>query len=254
VGQGFRVIRFDNRDAGLSQGFEAHGVPNLAFSAIRHALRLPVLSVYTLDDMAVDAFSVLDALSIDAAHVCGVSMGGMVAQCMATMQPRRVKSLALMMTSSGARQLPQPSLRVRQALLRRPPKNASLDQRVEHLQAFLALIGSPAYPADAQEIRERIAASVRRAYRPDGVARQLNAVVAHGDRSVRLGSITAPTVVIHGVADPLIPPAAAQDLVGKIVGARLDLVEGMGHDLPLALLDRFVETLSALAKRGTMLL
>jgi pimeloyl-ACP methyl ester carboxylesterase len=254
VARGFRVIRFDNRDAGLSQGFEAHGVPNLAFSVVRHALHLRVRTVYTLDDMAADAFGVLDALGIEAAHVCGVSMGGMVAQCMATAQPRRVKSLSLMMTSSGARHLPQPSLRVRQALLRRPPKNASSAQRVEHLREFLALIGSPGYPTDAATLRERIAASVRRAYRPDGVMRQLNALVAHGDRSPRLRAIAAPTLVIHGRADPLIPAAAAQDLVGKIRGAGLEMVDGMGHDLPHALLGRFAESLGRLAKRSAALL
>jgi pimeloyl-ACP methyl ester carboxylesterase len=251
---GFRVIRFDNRDSGLSQGFDHLGVPNILGTSVRHALGLPITAPYSLDDMARDALGVLDALGIPRAHVCGVSMGGMVAQVLAATQPQRVKSLCLMMTSSGARRLPGPSPAVRRALLRRLPRKASFDQRVEHLMRFLSLIGSPRYVGDDTVLRERIERAVRRAWRPGGVLRQLTAIAAHGDRSPLLGRIIAPTLVVHGEADPLVPLAAALDLKAKIAGARLDRIEGMGHDLPEPLLSRFAGDIEALAEQaGTLL-
>lgn len=249
VARGFRVIRFDNRDAGLSQSFDMHGVPNVAWGALRYMLHLPVKSPYSLDDMAADAAGVLDALGVRKAHICGASMGGMIAQVMAARYPQRVKSLTLMMTTSGARSVPQAQAKVRRALMRRPPQGATPQQLAEHLQEFLTLIGSPAYRADPQALRLRVEAAVRRAYRPGGLLRQLMAVAAHGDRSAMLGSITAPTRVIHGLADPLIPVAAAYDLMAKIAGATSDLIEGMGHDLPQQLLPRFTDSIARVAGR-----
>ena len=131
VERGFRVIRYDNRDIGLSQTFDQHGVPNLALETLRHALGMRVRSPYRLADMAADAFGILDALGLPAAHVCGASMGGMIAQHMARLAPTRIKSLTLMMTSSGARRLPGPSLKVRSALISRPPSH-TIEGIVEH--------------------------------------------------------------------------------------------------------------------------
>src|SRR6185295_20325848 len=131
VARGFRVIRFDNRDIGLSQGFDAAGVPNLALESLRFALGLRVKSPYTLGDMAADSVAVLDVLGIDKAHVCGASMGGMIAQRMAARYPERVKSLTLMMTTSGARRLPGASLKVQRAMISRP-KDQQLASIVEH--------------------------------------------------------------------------------------------------------------------------
>lgn len=249
VSRGFRVVRLDNRDAGLSQGFDQLGVPHMMPVMLRYALHLPVPAPYGIADMAADALGVLDALGIARAHVCGASMGGMIAQHLAARHPERVKSLTLMMSSSGARGLPQPAMKVRRALLGRPDGS---DQAavVAHLQRVLTLIGSPAYPADPGHFHARLQASVQRAWRPAGTARQIVAVVADGDRSALLPRVQAPTRVIHGQADPLIPVQAGHDLAAKIRGAVADIVPGMGHDLPLQLLPRFAEGIADNATRA----
>ena len=249
VHRGFRVIRFDNRDIGLSQGFDDMGVPNMALAGLRYAMRLPVHSPYSLADMARDALGVLDALAVDQAHVCGASMGGMIAQHLAAMAPDRVASLTLMMTTSGARQLPQPSWRVRRVLMSRPMKPGA-DAAVNWLCHVLNVIGSPGYPMDPQTLRERALASVQRAWHPTGTARQLLAVVADGDRSALLPHIQAPTLVIHGTDDPLVPLACGQDLARRIAGAKTDFIPGMGHDLPEALLERFAQDITSSASRA----
>jgi pimeloyl-ACP methyl ester carboxylesterase len=244
VRRGFRVIRLDNRDAGLSQGFEHCGVPNLMGASLRYMLRMRVRSPYSLSDMAADALGVLDALGVQRAHVCGASMGGMIAQHLAAEHPQRVKSLTLIMTTSGSRALPQPRMAVRQALLRRPQSRA-LPDVVAHIEGLLQVIGSPLYPPDPALQHHRLVAMVRRAWRPDGTARQLLAVAADGDRSALLGRIQAPTRIIHGQADPLVPVAAAHDLQRKIAGATADIISGMGHDLPAALLPRLAAGIAA---------
>jgi pimeloyl-ACP methyl ester carboxylesterase len=250
VDRGFRVIRFDNRDIGLSQGFDAAGVPSLATVSLRHLLGMRVHSPYTLADMAADTVGILDALGIARAHVCGASMGGMIAQHVAVGWPQRVKSVTLMMTSSGARRLPSPSLKVRGALMARPEHSDRLDSLVDHYVRLYRLIGSPGYPADEATLRKRLAVSLTRAYRPDGTARQMVAIVADGDRSPRLGAIAAPTQVIHGRDDPLVPVAAGLDLAAKVRGAALDVIDGMGHDLPVALWPRFVAGIANAATRA----
>ena len=250
VERGFRVIRFDNRDIGLSQGFESHGVPHLALDALRHAVGLRVASTYTLADMADDCVGVLDALGIARAHVCGASMGGMIAQQMAVRHPDRVKSLTLIMTSSGARRLPGPSLKVRAAMLSRPKDPGRIESVIDHYVGLYKLIGSPAFPAGDAYLQARLGMSVRRAYRPDGTARQLVAIAADGDRSTLLGGIAAPTQIVHGRADPLVPVAAAHDLAAKMRGARLDVVDGMGHDLPVELWPRLVANIAEAASRA----
>jgi pimeloyl-ACP methyl ester carboxylesterase len=250
VARGFRVIRFDNRDIGLSQGFEAAGVPNLALDSLRHAVGLAVRSPYSLADMAADAVGVLDALGIARAHVCGASMGGMIAQQIAIRHPERIKSLTLMMTTSGARRLPGPSLKVRGALLGRPKEPGNVDSVVRHYVNLYRLIGSPAFPATDDYLFGRLGMSVRRAFRPDGAARQLVAIAADGDRSPLLAKIAAPTQIIHGRADPLVPVAAGHDLAVKIGGARIDVIDGMGHDLPAELWPRFVAGIADAAARA----
>lgn len=249
VARGFRVVRFDNRDVGLSDGHDELGMPGMAGAMLRFALRLPVRSPYTLRDMAADAVGVLDALGIPAAHVCGASMGGMIAQRMAVHHPQRVKSLTLVMTTSGARHLPQPALRVRQALLAKP-RSTAVGGVVAHLERLVHTIGSPGYRPEPARLRQRLEASVRRAYRPAGTARQLLAIVADGDRTPLLGQIRQPTRVVHGADDPLVPPAAGQHLASQIAGATLDLVPGMGHDLPLPLLPRLADSIAQVAARA----
>ncbi len=249
VARGFRVIRFDNRDIGLSRSFDEAGVPNLALASLRFALGLPVASPYRLADMAADTAGVLDTLGIARAHVCGASMGGMIAQHLAASRPERVKSLTLMMTTSGARRLPGPTLRVRRALIARP-RETSLAGIVEHYVSLYGLIGSPAFPPGADDLRERFTMSVRRSYRPAGTARQMVAIAADGDRSPLLARIGAPTHVIHGVADPLIPVAAGRDLAAQVAGATIDVIDGMGHDLPRELWARFVAGIEGVAGRA----
>ena len=249
VARGFRVIRLDNRDAGLSQGFDHLGVPNLALAALQHTLHIGVRAPYRVADMAADALGVLDVLGVQRAHVCGASMGGMIAQHLAAGHPGRVKSLTLMMTTSGSRRLPQAHWKVQKAMISRPD-GRDPDAVVAHLQRLLALIGSPAYPAEPERLRARLLASVQRAWRPAGTARQLAAIVSDGDRSELLARIQSPTLVIHGQADPLVPVAAGHDLQARIAGARADVVPGMGHDLPLQLLPRFADSIADNARRS----
>ena len=246
IDRGFRVVRFDNRDIGLSQGFDHAGVPNMVLAGLRYALHLLVKSPYALADMGRDALGVLDALGIAQAHVCGASMGGMIAQHLAASAPQRVASLTLMMTTSGARSLPQPSWSVRKTLMSRPMKPGA-DAAVDWILHVLRVIGSPAYPMSAEAMRERALASVQRAWHPAGSARQLLAVVADGDRTPLLSRITSPTRIVHGVADPLVPAACGEQLANKISGAQTDFIPGMGHDLPEALLPRFAQGIAELA-------
>ncbi|MBT9492749.1 MAG: alpha/beta fold hydrolase [Paucibacter sp.] len=248
LAKGFRVIRFDNRDAGLSQHLDHLGVPNIAVASIKHLLHLPVRSPYSLADMARDALGVLDALGLQKAHICGASMGGMIAQQMALLAPERVASLSLMMTSSGSRMLPGPSMRVRSALLSRPSDPHDVAALAERTYKLFRLIGSPAYPTPEAELRQRIMASLRRSNRPQGVLRQLAAVAADTRRAGQLVRIKTPTLILHGSQDPLIPVAAAHDLAKRIADARLDIIHGMGHDLPEPLWPRFVAGIKSLAE------
>ncbi len=250
VARGFRVIRFDNRDIGLSQRFDHVGVPNLALDAIRYAVGLKVASPYALADMADDTAGLLDVLGIRAAHICGASMGGMIAQHLAARHPTKVKSLTLMMTSSGARRLPGPSLKVGGALLSRPADPRNTESVIAHYVKLYRLIGSPDYSASDAQLNERLGLAVRRSHRPQGAARQLVAIAADGDRSKLLAQIRQPTQVIHGLADPLVPVAAGRDLAARITGAELDLISGMGHDLPDALWPRFVSGIASAAARA----
>ena len=249
VDRGFRVIRFDNRDIGLSHSFDHLGVPNLAVEALKHAVGWNVRSPYSLADMADDTVGLLDAMGIAQAHVCGASMGGMIAQRVAAKYPERVKSLTLMMTSSGARRLPGPSLKVRSALISRP-KHPRLESIVDHYVNLYGLIGSPAYPTGKDYLRERFTRSIKRSYRPAGTARQMVAIAADGDRTPLLGTLRPPTHVIHGKADPLVPVEAGRDLGARIPGATLDVIDGMGHDLPQELWPRFVAGIAGAAARA----
>ena len=249
VARGFRVIRFDNRDIGLSQRFDHLGVPNLALDSIRFAVGMKIRAPYTVATMADDTAGLLAALGIPAAHICGASMGGMIAQQLAVRHPRRVKSLTLIMTSSGSRRLPGPSLKVRGAMISRPADPNSVQSVIEHYVKLYKLIGSPGYPASDAYLHERLGLSVRRSYRPQGTARQMVAIAADGNRSALLAQIRQPTQIIHGRADPLVPVEAGQDLAAKIAGAELDLIAGMGHDLPTELWPRFVAGISGAAGR-----
>jgi pimeloyl-ACP methyl ester carboxylesterase len=234
--RGLRVLRFDNRDAGLSTQFDQHRPARLSQAFMRVAFGLPIAAPYRLEDMAADTIGLLDTLGIARAHVVGASMGGMIAQTLAVRHPARVLTLTSIMSSSGARNLPPPRIDAFLALTRRPGRHASFEQLVAHYVHLFQVIGSPRYPTPEPELRERMRAVLARAYRPDGAARQLLAILASGSRARELPTITAPTLVIHGSADRLIPPAAGRDVAARVPGARLELIDGMGHDLPAALL------------------
>jgi len=250
VARGYRVIRFDNRDIGLSQKFDHLGVPNLALDSLKYAVGMKVRAPYSVADMADDAAALLDVLGIPAAHICGASMGGMIAQQLAARHPERVKSLTLIMTSSGSRRLPGPSMKVRSALISRPKDPKSLQSVIEHYVKLYRLIGSPGYPASDAYLNERLGLSVRRSHRPQGTARQMVAIATDGNRTKLIERIKVPTQIIHGKQDPLVPVAAGIDLAEKIPGAKIDLIDGMGHDLPVELWPRFVAGIDAAAGRS----
>jgi len=231
VDAGFRVVRHDNRDIGLSQGFDHLGTGNLVWETIRHRIGLKVRSAYTLQDMALDSLGVLDALGIARAHIVGASMGGMIAQRIAATAPGRTASLVSIMSSSGARGLPGPRREVGAMLMRRPRSHdeAAL---VAHSIKLLRLIQSPAYPQTDEQLATRLTFSMRRAYHPAGLMRQMLAIGADDDRPQVLARIQRPTLVLHGDADALVPIACGRDSAQRIPGATFIAVPGMGHDLP----------------------
>jgi pimeloyl-ACP methyl ester carboxylesterase len=228
---GFRVIRFDNRDVGLSTHFDHLGKPNVLWASIKYRLGLLSKPPYALADMAHDALGVLDALQIESAHVVGVSLGGMIAQRVAIAAPKRVISLTSIMSTSGAKHLPRPQAKVLRVLLSRPKSQRSEAVVAHYLKLFKA-IGSPAYPLDAAAMRATVELGVQRSYRPIGTTRQLMAVAADITRAAQLSRITSPTLVLHGRADPLVPYACGVDTAKRIAGAKLVGIDGMGHDLP----------------------
>lgn len=232
---GYRVIRFDNRDIGLSTKIEAAGKPRLLRAALSSVLRLPIRAPYLLDDMAQDVVGLMDALKINRAHLVGASMGGMIAQIVAAKHPPRVASLTSIMSSSGHPRLPGPSLRLKLRMVRRP-QQLNREHLVRHAMQTLRLIGSPGYPLSELELRERAEANLARSMYPRGVARQTAALLASGSRTRLLPQIKAPVLIVHGTDDPLVPVAAAYDLADRIPDSRLMIVPGMGHDLPPALL------------------
>lgn len=250
VDRGYRVIRFDNRDIGLSQSFDGAGAPNVVLQAIRFRLGWRIASAYSLADMADDSIGILDALGIERAHVCGASMGGMIAQHIAVRHAARVASLTLIMTTSGARGLPGPSLRVQTALISKPANPRDKASVIAHYKRLYRLIGSPGFPTADEQMTAQVELTVMRSYQPRGSTRQIVAIAADGDRSKLLRAIIAPTQIIHGGADPLVPVAAAHDLAKKIEGSVLDIVDGMGHDLPEALWPRFADGIDAAATRA----
>ena len=245
VEQGFYVIRFDNRDCGLSTKFDHTGTPNLWLTYLKTLLRWPVKTAYTLDDMAEDARGVLRALGVAKAHVVGVSMGGMIAQIMAAKYPDRILSLTAIMSSSGRRGLPGPTREARAVMMRRPRNSRDMEAIIEHTANIYKVIGSPAYPTPEKQLRDNIARAIRRNVSGAGIARQMVAVAAAGDLSPRLEAIRVPSLVIHGAADPLIPAACGIDVARHINGARLEIIEGMGHDLPDQLIERLLALIDA---------
>lgn len=238
--RGFHVIRFDNRDVGRSTRFDHVRTPT-AMELLRRRRRG---AAYTLSDMARDAARLLEELGHESAHIVGASMGGMIAQTVAAEHPDRVRSLVSIMSTTGSRWAGQPALRLFPVLLRRPP--GGREAFVEHMVWVFRLIGSPGFPRDDDRIRELAGQSYDRGHDPAGAGRQLQAILASGNRTSRLGRIRAPALVIHGSADRLVRPSGGRATARAIPGARLLMIEGMGHDLPRGawpqIIDGIVET------------
>ncbi|MFZ3081804.1 alpha/beta fold hydrolase [Rhodoferax ferrireducens] len=231
VDAGYRVIRHDNRDVGLSHHFDALGQPHLLWQGLKYKLGLRPRAPYSVADMAADSLGVLDVLGIEKAHVLGVSMGGMIAQRMALAAPERVLSLSSVMSTSGAKGLAQARPEVIRVLLSRPTGRDPQTVLNHYVRLFKA-IGSPGFPMPEHELRERILLGVQRGYYPVGTLRQMLAIMADQTRATQLRRITSPTLVLHGKADPLLPFIHGEDTARRISGARLVGIEGMGHDLP----------------------
>lgn len=250
-----RVIRFDNRDAGGSARVRGAHRQNLQVAIARALMRLPVRAQYTLDDMAADAAGVLDALGIARAHVVGASMGGMIAQVLAARHPGRVATLTSIMSSSGN---PSPrvalgSSRALRVLLRRRGRLDSVESVTAHLMHVFSVIGSPGFRPEPHALRAQLAKVARRGYDPAGAERQLLAILASGDRRTLLARITAPTLVIHGADDPLVPVAAGIDTARHIRGAQLKVIPGMGHDFAPSLQPMIADSIAAHIRRAPIL-
>ena len=251
TGAGYRVIRFDNRDAGLSTKFDSFRLPDVAAFWGQMFSARPSFAPYTLDDMARDTVGLMDALGIDKAHVAGVSLGGMIAQAVAAQYPARVLSLTAIMSTSGNPRLPPGKPDVLAALTNPAPAGVIGDQAIVEQGVWLQkLLASPGYRQDEEEMRAQFRADVARGYDPRAVMRQFLASVTSGDRRAALKRITAPTIVMHGEQDPLIPIAAGRDVAENIPGAEFRAVPGMGHDVPPALADIFADAILAAASRA----
>jgi pimeloyl-ACP methyl ester carboxylesterase len=248
AGRGHYVIRFDNRDVGLSTRLEEARVPRIPAMLDQVARGECPEAPYRLSDMALDAVGLLEALGIDAAHVLGASMGGMIAQTIAIEHPDRVRTLTSVMSSteplSRARARPEAI----QALLTPLPKDR--ERNIERAVEVARIIGSPGFPFNEDRIRARAARSYDRAFYPKGLARQLAAILASGSRRKALAAVRAPTLVIHGDSDPLVPVESGIDTAGAVPGAELLVIEGMGHDLPPEIWPRFVDATTGHTRKG----
>jgi pimeloyl-ACP methyl ester carboxylesterase len=245
VNQGLRVIRYDNRDIGLSSKTEHHssGQPIL-LRMLRSFLGLRSQAAYTLEDMADDAAAVLDHLNIEQAHIVGASMGGMIAQVFAARFTERAKSLGILFSSNNSALLPPPAPRALLALLIGPPPDSPREVILDNSVRVSRIIGSPGYRTPEERLRAEAAEGYDRNYHPQGVAHQFSAILASGSLAHHNRRIVAPTVVIHGRADKLMRPFGGRAIARAIDGARLVLFDGMGHDLPQQLWDRVIGVLA----------
>jgi pimeloyl-ACP methyl ester carboxylesterase len=242
--RGFFVVRFDNRDIGLSSKIEGGPPPNLDAAMTGDTSS----ASYRLEDMAADTAGLLDAIGLPAAHVVGASMGGMIAQCLAIHHRDKLLSLCSIMSTTGNPRVGQPSPQAMAALLAPPPQTR--DEAMQRSVEASQVIGSPAFPTDEARIRDRAGRAWDRGHDARGVARQLLAILASPDRTDALGALEMPTLVIHGEADPLVNPSGGRATAAAIRGADLLVIPGMGHDLPLEVWPRVVDAIVANAARA----
>jgi pimeloyl-ACP methyl ester carboxylesterase len=244
----FFVVRFDNRDVGLSSKLDGAGVPNVFTAMQAAATGQTVDAPYTLNDMADDTVYLMAALGIDRAHVVGASMGGMIAQTLAIRHPERVLTLTSIMSTTGNPEIPPATPEALRVLLTRLPTERQA--YIERLLRAWRVIGSPGFPFDEDRIRARSGRAFDRGYDSAGVARQFVAIVASGSRKDALRALATPTLVIHGAADPLIRVEGGRDTAEAIPGAELLVIEGMGHDLPRGAWPRIIDAIAAHATKA----
>lgn len=242
--RGHHVIRFDNRDTGRSTTFDGASPPSLLPALGRYFLHLEIPTVYTLEDMAADAIGLLDALGIDRAHVCGASMGGMIAQTLAIHHASRISSITSMMSSTGNRKIPLPRLKAFKVLLSKIPTD---DRKayIDYSLWFWESLGSPDYPFDQERIRACAAEAFDRGVSHDGMVRQLLAIMKSGDRGPALREVETPTLIVHGKEDPVMRVEGALDTARVLQNSKLMLFDGVGHDLPRAIWPEVIEAMSA---------
>jgi len=245
--RGFYVIRFDNRDTGLSIGFDSWGVPNIPAALQKIMKGEKVDSPYLLKDMAADAVGLLDALGIKRAHMVGASMGGMIVQLIAALYPERTASMVSIYSTSGRPGLPQGKPEAL-AMLSAQPEGPAREQLVAHGMKLRRTIGSPGYPTPDAELRAFVEKNVDRRWWPEGAARQYLSVIASGDRVELLKRIKAPTLVLHGEDDPLLPVECGRDVARLVPGAEIETWPGWGHDFPKALIPKLIERITQFCK------
>ncbi|MEO0438377.1 MAG: alpha/beta hydrolase [Pseudomonadota bacterium] len=252
VDRGYHVVCFDNRDIGLSTHLDGEKTNNIPMLVARRALNLSVSVSYQLEDMADDALGLLDALDVDRAHVVGASMGGMIAQLMAALFPDRVQSLTSIMSTTGHRSLPGADLAARRALLTTPEDPSSKESVVMRNAKVRQVLQSPIYPKDFEEIYGVANAAYERSgYDPEGINRQLSAIVAAGHRRAMLRKVECPALVIHGAHDPLVKMECGIDTAQNLSQAELLVLHGMGHDFPAVLVGAMIDRIHATAQRAS---
>ena len=239
---GYRVIRLDNRDIGLSQDMAHLPAPNLLWFMLQQKLGFQPQAPYSIQDMANDVLGVLDHLQINQAHLVGVSMGGMIGQRICIGSPQRALSLTSIMSSSGAKGLPGPTPDMRRVLFT-PPAKAGTQAAHQHALRFVQALAGPGFAHPEGSQQQLVNDSLKRSSRPMGAYRQMLAAMADRERAGLLARITTPTLVIHGKADPLVPYACGEDTARRIPNAKLHGIEGMGHDMPPGAIDNMMARL-----------
>lgn len=239
--RGYRLVRFDNRDIGLSDQHPTHMKVNVPATFLRNKLGLKTPTNYKLDTMGNDAIGLIDALGLKRPHLLGISMGGMISQIVAAKAPEKVGKLVTLMSSTNHPKLPMPTPNVLHNMFLKKPKSQNIDDVVEHVERVFTAIGSPGFPPDPIKLRERARLSYNRAYKPAGVLRQTHCVVATGSIEDYTKAIKVPTCVIHGMDDPLLKKACSERIVKLVPNSRLHLIKGLGHDLPEPLAPTFAE-------------
>jgi len=247
---GFRVVRFDNRDVGLSTKFEAASPIDLGALLQRVMAGEKIDPPYDLTDMAGDTVGLMNRLGIEKAHVVGASMGGMIAQIIAAKYPDRVRSLVSIMSSSGDPGLPQAAPEAMMAIMQARPDGGNRELAVQHGMGIYRAIGSPGFPMSDSELRMKVGAAFDRSYYPSGVGRQFAAILANGSRVEMLKGLSAPTLVLHGADDPLVPVEAGRHTAALIPGSSLVVIPGMGHDIATGLIPILVEAIAAHCKKA----